>query len=117
MEIYVHPTCSSCKKAEALLAANGFVVARRDYFKDRFDKAELRAVLDKAGLTPDQILSKRSRVCRDLELESKNLEDDTLLDLMIEHPTLLKRPLIIGSGGSSVGFNAGRIIDLVAKEA
>lgn len=117
MQIYVHPTCTSCKKAEALLEANGVAVGRRDYFKDRFDKAELVAVLNKAGLTPGEILSKRSRVYKDLEIEGQELDDDALLELMIEYPTLLKRPLIIGAGGSTVGFNEGGINELVAKEA
>jgi regulatory protein spx len=116
MEIYVHPTCTSCKKAETLLADSGVSVKRRDYFKDRFEKDELRAVLEKAGVAPGDVLSKRSRAYRELELDGKDLDGDTLLDLMIEHPTLLKRPLLIGAGGSTVGFNAGKISDLIARE-
>jgi arsenate reductase-like glutaredoxin family protein len=70
----------------------------------------------KAGVAPGDVLSKRSRAYKELELDGKDLDGDTLLDLMIEHPTLLKRPLLIGAGGSTVGFNAGKISDLIARE-
>jgi Spx/MgsR family transcriptional regulator len=116
MEIYVHPTCTSCKKAEALLADSGVPVKRRDYFRDRFEKDELRAILVRAGVTPGEVLSKRARAYKELALEGKDLDDDTLLDLMVEHPTLLKRPLLIGTGGSTVGFNANKIHSLVESE-
>jgi Spx/MgsR family transcriptional regulator len=116
MEIYVHPTCTSCKKAEALLQETGVEVTRRDFFKDRFSKDELKDVLDKAGVTPGAVLSKRATAYRELQLEGRDISEDALLDLMVEYPTLLKRPLLIGSGGSTVGFNPGKIRQLVEME-
>jgi Spx/MgsR family transcriptional regulator len=116
MEIYVHPTCTSCKKAEALLAETNVRIVRRDFFKERFTKAELNDVLERAGMTPKDALSKRANAYKELELEGKSLTDREILTLMIEHPTLIKRPLIIGTGGSTTGFNAGKIEALVAKE-
>jgi Spx/MgsR family transcriptional regulator len=116
VEIYVHPTCTSCKKAEALLGESGVEVQRRDYFKDRFSKDELRGVLDKAGVTPGEVLSKRATAYRELQLEGRDISEDALLDLMVEYPTLLRRPLLIGSGGSTVGFNADKINKLVEME-
>lgn len=116
MEIYVHPTCTSCKKAEALLAETNVRVVRRDFFKDRFTRAELKDVLERAGLTPKEVLSKRANAYKELGLEGKSLSDREILALMVEHPTLIKRPLLIGTGGSTTGFNAGKISALVAKE-
>jgi Spx/MgsR family transcriptional regulator len=116
VEIYVHPTCTSCKKAEALLEESGVDVKRRDYFKDRFSKDELKGVLDKAGVSPGEVLSKRATAYRELQLEGRQISEDALLDLMVEYPTLLRRPLLIGSGGSTVGFNAGKIRQLVEME-
>ncbi len=37
-------------------------------------------------------------------LADKELNDDDLLDLMIQEPTLLRRPIVIGPSGSVVGY-------------
>jgi arsenate reductase-like glutaredoxin family protein len=66
---------------------------------------ELVAVLREAGLTPRDALSKRARAYRDLGLEERNPSDDELLDLMVQEPTLLRRPLVLGPRGSTVGFD------------
>lgn len=116
MEIYVHPTCTSCKKAERLLLESGVDASRRDYFRDRFTTNELKDILDRAGVTPLDILSTRSSAYKELGLAEQTLSNEMLLELIPENPTLIKRPLIIGKGGSTVGFNANKIIDLISKE-
>ena len=89
IELFVHPTCTSCRKAEALLAEAGAEVARRDYFRDRFTVDELRDVLGRAGLTPSEALSTRAKAYQSRGLGDQDLSDDQLLDLMVEEPTLL----------------------------
>ena len=116
MEIYVHPTCTTCKKVEALLEETGVRLVRRDFFKNRLTKAELKDIFERAGVTPKQVLSNRSDAYKELELADKTLTDREILALMIEHPTLIKRPLLIGTGGSTTGYNEGKIRALVAKE-
>jgi arsenate reductase (glutaredoxin) len=115
IEIYLYSSCTSCRKAEEVLKESGVAFARRDYFKQRFSRTELEAVLAKAGVTPSDILSTRSTPYKTLELEGKQLSDDQLLDLMIEHPQLLRRPLVIKGGTSTIGFNAGAIAALIGE--
>jgi arsenate reductase-like glutaredoxin family protein len=62
-------------------------------------------VLRDAGVTPREALSRRARAYRELEIESRNPSDEELLDLMVQEPTLLRRPLVLGSRGSTVGFD------------
>jgi arsenate reductase-like glutaredoxin family protein len=46
-------------------------------------------------------------------LAERQLSDDELLDLMVEEPTLLRRPLIISPGGVAVGFNQKQLQELI----
>jgi arsenate reductase len=63
-------------------------------------------VLASAGLTPRDVLSKRARAYKELVGDrNRDLSDDQLLDLMIEEPTLLRRPLVISGGVAVVGFD------------
>ena len=45
----------------------------------------------------------------------RTLTEHELLDLMVAHPQLLKRPLIIKNGHSTVGFNRGAIEALIEE--
>jgi Spx/MgsR family transcriptional regulator len=104
IELYVHPTCTSCRNAQAWLDERGVPYERRDYFRDRFTKDELSAVLASAGLTPRDVLSKRARAYKEL-VGDRDLTDDQLLDLMIQEPTLLRRPLVISGEVTVIGFD------------
>lgn len=68
-------------------------------------------------MTPHEVLSKRSRAYKELGLAERDVSEDELLDLMIEEPTLLKRPLVITAQGSSVGFNRERLTELTSGDA
>ncbi len=115
MEIYLYGNCSSCKKADDALRDSGKPYERRDFFKERFNTDELRSVLDRAGLDVADVLSTRSKAYSERGLAEHALTDAQLLDLMVEEPTLLRRPLIIGGGTALVGFNAAAIEGLIER--
>lgn len=104
IELYVHPTCSSCRNAQAWLDERQVAYERRDYFRNRFSKEELASILSSAGLTPQEVLSRRARAYKELVGDS-DLTDDQLLDLMIDEPTLLRRPLVISGQHAVIGFD------------
>lgn len=104
IDLYVHPTCTSCRNAQAWLQERDIPYERRDYFRDRFTRDELRGILESAGLTPRDVLSKRARAYKEL-VSDRELTDDQLLDLMIQEPTLLRRPLVISGSDSVIGFD------------
>ena len=115
MEIYLYGSCSSCKKADNALRDSGKPYVRRDFFKERFSAAELRFLLERAGLEVGGVLSTRSKAYTERRLAGMSLTDTQLLDLMVDEPTLLRRPIIIGGGKSIVGFNAAAIDDLIGR--
>lgn len=117
ISLYVHPTCTSCRKVVALLEGLGADVDRRDYFGDRFTADELRGVLARAGRTPTEMLSTRAKAYRNLGIADRMVSDDELIELMVAEPTLLRRPLAIAGGQSTVGFNADALKALTAVDA
>lgn len=116
IELYVHPTCTSCRKAQAWLDEHGTPYQRRDYFRDRFTREELAGILESAGLTPRDVLSRRARAFKEL-VGDRELTDDQLLDLMIQEPTLLRRPLVISGQDAVIGFDRTGLERLVAHDA
>lgn len=55
------------------------------------------------------MLSTRSRAYRELDLAARDISDDELLDLMVTEPTLLKRPLVVTSAGSVLGYKKAEL--------
>ena len=80
-------------------------VRRRDFFKERFAPDELRSVLEGAGLTARDVISTRSKVYRERSGEIDALDDDALIVLMTQEPTLLRRPLVVADGTAFTGFD------------
>ena len=113
----LYNSCTSCRKAEALLKERGVDYEKREFFKDRFSKEELGALLASVGLTASDVISTRSRVYKERGLGETDLSDDQILDLMVEEPTLLRRPIVIKGDQAVVGFNAPKLQELIGEGA
>jgi arsenate reductase (glutaredoxin) len=92
--IYQKPTCSTCRQAVQLLKESGKPFTAINYYEQPFTKAQLKALLKKAALSPKDILRTKENIYKDLGLAKKTLSDDELIDLMIKHPDLIQRPLV-----------------------
>jgi len=110
---YIYASCTSCRKTDAWLKDSGADYVSRDYFRDRFSRDELTRILNDARLPVRDVLSTRSKVYKDNQSEIDGLSDDALLGRMIDEPTLLRRPIVIGAGGAIVGHNPKRLEALV----
>ena len=53
---------------------------------------------------------------KERDLANKNLDDDAILELMIEDPRLLRRPIVIAGDKVVIGHNAQQLNDLIAGE-
>ncbi len=98
-----------------MLTDQGVAFTRRDYFKERFTVEELRGVLASVGLTPREVLSKRAKAYNEL-VGDRDLSDAELLALMVQEPTLLRRPLAVKAGSATVGFDREGLAALTANE-
>lgn len=110
---YLYNSCTSCRKTDQLLRESGIDYQRREYFKEKFTKDELRELLDAHGLTIEDVISKRSTPYKQHDLANKDLSDDEILDLMVEDPRLLRRPIVISGDNVVIGHNADKLKDLI----
>ena len=52
-------------------------------------------MIRKLGISPRDLLRKGEQVYRDLDLGKRELPDDELIDLMVENPDLIQRPIVV----------------------
>ncbi|MFO0705494.1 MAG: arsenate reductase (glutaredoxin) [Nitrospira sp.] len=93
--IYQKPTCTTCRQAVQLLKDSGKPFKAVNYYEEPFTKEQLKSLLKKAGLSPREVLRTKEDIYKELELGRKDVSDDALLDLMVQHPDLIQRPIIV----------------------
>ena len=92
--IYQKPTCTTCRQVYAALKQQGVDFEAVDYYMDPIPKTKLQELLRKMGLTPRDLLRTNEPVYRALGLGERKLSDAELVDLMVEHPDLIQRPIV-----------------------
>ena len=105
MTIILHgiPNCDTVKKARNWLEAQGVAYDFRDYKKQPPTDVELKGWSDVAGW--NILLNKAGTTFRKLPDEDKaGLDAAKAIDLMVAHPSLIKRPVVTGAKALLVGF-------------
>src|SRR6476661_4720288 len=97
IEIYLYSNCSSCRDADAILKKSNLTVERRDLFKDPLKTDEIATLFRRINVTASEMISTRSRPFRELKLAAQHLSDEELIELMANHPALIRRPVILSS--------------------
>ena len=78
-------------------------VEARDFFKDPFSESELKKIIKMTGKKPQEMLRKRDKMYKELNLENIKKTDTQLIKLMVKHPGLILRPIVITKNKAHVG--------------
>ena len=92
--VYQKPTCTTCRQVHAALREAGVDFEAVDYYTDPIPKTKLKDLLRKMGLSPRELLRTKEEAYKKLRLGERDLTDDQLVDLMVEHPDLIQRPIV-----------------------
>lgn len=91
--VYEKPTCATCRNPANLFKENGTDYEKVNYFTEPSTAEKLRELLEKARLSPFDILRTKEPLCDELNI-SENTAPDEIIKLIIEHPNLLQRPIL-----------------------
>lgn len=92
--IYQKPTCSTCREAVRLVKDSGKPFTTINYYEQPFTSKQLKSLLKKAGLSPRDVLRTKEDIYKELGLAKSTLTDDELIELMVQHPDLIQRPIV-----------------------
>jgi arsenate reductase (glutaredoxin) len=93
--VYEKPTCTTCRNLFVLLKQEGIDFEKVDYHVLGLRAEEVRDILAKTGLSAREVLRKREPVYKELDLGKRDLPEDELVDLMVKHPELMERPIVL----------------------
>jgi len=103
IHFYGIPNCDTVKKARAWLDGEGVDYAFHDYKKEGADPARLQRWVKAKGW--EVLLNRAGTTFRKLPDEAKEgLDAQKAITLMVEQPSMIKRPVVEYPAGLLVGF-------------
>lgn len=111
LKMYHNSRCVKSRMALQFLEENGYVPELVSYIKDGLTLNELKGLVDKTGLPISSLVRINDPFFKD-NYVSANLTEEQWFDLLISHPILLKRPIVI-NGNKAVIATPPELIDSI----
>ncbi|WP_010649682.1 Spx/MgsR family RNA polymerase-binding regulatory protein [Oceanobacillus massiliensis] len=108
--------CSSTRKARQWFAKNEIHYVERNILREPLTVSELQAILRMTVEGTDEIISTRSKIYKDLDLNLDELPLQELLELIHEHPRLLRSPIIVDEKRLQVGYHEDDIRQFLPRK-
>ena len=109
IKVYYNPKCSTCRKAAAILDEKGLNYTTKLYLDDGLTREELVEISEKLKQGPLTFI--REKNLKDVGASADGKSDDALIDLLIEYPQLLQRPILVMADRALIGRPAESLHD------
>ncbi len=113
--IYLNPECGTSRNTLAMIRNAGIEPHTVEYLKTPPSRALLVELIDRAGITPRDLLREKGTPYAELGLGDTSLSDDVLVDAMMAHPVLINRPLVVSPVGVKLCRPSEAVLDLLPE--
>lgn len=113
--IYHNPECGTSRNALAMIRNAGIEPHVIEYLQTPPTRALLVQLIQRAGLKPRELLREKGTPFQELRLDDPALSDDQLIDVMMEHPILINRPLVVSPLGVMLCRPSEAVLDLLPR--
>lgn len=102
MEIWFNAKCSKCQAAIKAIEDTGQAFTIRSYLEVPPSPAELDNVLRMLGKEPWEICRMKEPIAQELGLASMEKDREKWIEVMVKHPILIERPILVRADGKAV---------------
>lgn len=111
--IYHNPECGTSRNALAMIRNSGIEPHVIEYLRTPPSRRMIESLIDRAGLTPRELLREKGTPYAELGLDEAGLTDAQLIDAMMEHPILINRPLVVSPLGVKLCRPSEEVLDIL----
>ncbi len=115
LKIYHNPRCRKSRAGLEYVQKMVKNVKIIDYVKSGLNKEMLEEILLKSNLKPEQLVRTNEEVYKK-ELKGKTFTRDEWIQILIENPKLLQRPLIVGKRRAVLAQPPEKMDDVISGE-
>jgi arsenate reductase len=112
--IYHNPKCGTSRNTLALIRNTGVEPTVVLYLEQPPSKAELVQLLADMGMSVRALLRRKGTPYDELGLDDESRwSDEALLDVMLEHPILINRPIVVTPWGTRLCRPSEVVLDIL----
>lgn len=102
MQYYHNPRCTKSRQGLAYLEEKGLKPEVILYQKEPLSPMDIESILEKLDLEARDLIRDKEKIWKE-EFADKELDEDELILLMIEHPQLMERPILVNGEKAAIG--------------
>jgi len=110
--IYHNPCCSKSRATMALLEERNVNPDIIEYLKNPPSEAELEQILTMLGKEPEELMRKGEAGYAQF-IKGHNLPRKEQIRLMVEHPILIERPIVVSNDKAAIGRPPESVLDIL----
>src|SRR5688572_19589773 len=112
--VFYNAACSKCRRVREILEERGEPYELVEYLKSPPDRASLERVVDLLGAEPASGLVRRDKRFAELGLDDSCCDTGAhVVELLLAHPELLERPVVVRGRRALVARPPERVLELL----
>ena len=115
--IYHNPDCGTSRNTLAIIRQSGEQPEVIEYLKNPPSRSRLIELIRAMGIPVRALLREKDTPYAELGLADPKWSDDQLIDLMLAHPILINRPIVVTPKGTKLCRPSEAVLDLLEHPA
>ncbi|MBN8192915.1 transcriptional regulator Spx [Bacillus sp. AFS015802] len=116
VNLFLTPSCTSCRKARAWLEEHSIQYVERNMLTEPLTPDEIKSILRLTENGTEDIISKQSKAYQELKVDIDSLPLQDLYTLIKENPLILKRPIMLDEKRLQIGYNDEEIRSFLPRK-
>ncbi|MDP2162036.1 MAG: arsenate reductase (glutaredoxin) [Flavobacterium sp.] len=112
IKIYHNPRCGKSREGLALVEQSGKPLEVIHYLKDTPTHKDLEVLVSKLQLAPIDLIRQNEKIWVE-QFKGKSYSDKELVEIMVTHPILIERPIVVNNNKAVIGRPPSKIIDYI----
>lgn len=112
IKIFHNNRCSKSRCGVEILEKSGKEFEIIKYLENTPSKEELIDIIKLLGISPIDLVRKNEKVWKDI-YKGKELSDSEVINIMIENPKLIERPIVINGNKAVIGRPPENILNII----
>lgn len=115
IKIYTSPSCSSCRKVKKWFDEQEIPYVEKNIFSASLREEELQDILKKSENGTEDIISTRSKIIKDNNVDVDSMSVKELIRFIRDNPSVLKRPIMVDDRKIQVGYDPDDITVFIPR--
>jgi arsenate reductase len=111
--IFHNPACGTSRNTLALIRNSGAEPRVIEYLVTPPSRETLVGLIAAMGITPRELLRQKGTPYDELGLDDPKWTDAQLIDLMLKHPILINRPIVVTPQGTRLCRPSELVLDIL----